>query len=121
MELIGIENTLITRLFIATRPEGSPYLPNAISAFVDRYKFVESPTTIAQMTADRISFKHGSYEGAAFNLDVFSDGIIVASKSPSALLDAIVDDVTGWMETAVGLRKIETHEIKKSYESYLVV
>ena len=121
MELVGIENSVITRLFSTTRPEGSPYLPNAVAAFVDRYKFVESPTTIAQMTAERVSFKHGLYEGAAFNLDVFSDGIIVGSKSQSSLLDSIVSDITDWMEKGVGLKKIETHEIRKSYESYLVV
>jgi hypothetical protein len=121
MELISIENSVVTRLFITSRTEGSPYLPSVVAAFVDRYKFVESPTTIAQMTADRVSFKHGAFEGVAFNLDMFSDGVVVASKAPTTVCDAIVADITEWVEMTVGVKKIETHEVNKSYESYLVV
>lgn len=121
MELVGIENTVLTRLFLATRPEGQPYLPRAAENFVGRYKFAAFPARIEELSADRVSFKHGLFNDVAFDLDIFSDGVIVTSKSPSDVLDALLDDIITWMQTAIGLKKVETHPINTTYESYLIV
>jgi hypothetical protein len=122
MDLKGIENTRITRLFAASRPQGQLYLPHAATAFIGRYRFAGYPTKIEELSADRVSFKHGLFEDVAIeSVDIYGDGIVVASKAPSELLDAFLNDLSGWMESALGLKKIETHAINRTYESYVVV
>lgn len=122
MELIGFENTQLTALFLASRVEGAPYLPRAAAALVERYSFSSFPIKLEELSGERVSFRHGLFQDAAIEtFDIYRDGIIVASKSPSELLDAFVVDVCTWMETAIGLKRIETHDINKNYESYLIV
>ena len=83
MELVGFENTKVIDLFLAARPEGQPYWPSAVAALVDRYKFSGFPTTIEELGGERVSFKHGLFDGSAIEtFDIYPDGIIVASKSP---------------------------------------
>jgi hypothetical protein len=121
MKLLGFENTRLTELFLASRVEGQPYLPAAITQLVERYKFAEFPSKLGEGGAERASFKHGLFQGSAIEtFDVYRDGIIVESKSPSDLLDAFINDICSWMADAIGLKRIETHAISKNYESHLV-
>jgi hypothetical protein len=122
MELVGFENTQLTELFLASRPEGQPYLPPAVVALVERYKFSGFPTKLDELTGDRVSFRHGLFSGSAIDVfDIYRDGIVVGSKSPSDLLDAFVKDICAWMGPAIGLHRIETHPVKRNYESHLIV
>jgi hypothetical protein len=122
MELIGFENTQLTELFLASRPEGQLFLPPAVAALVERYKFSTFPIKLEELTGDRVSFRHGLFNGSAIDVfDIFRDGIIVSSKSPSDLLDGFVKDVCAWMEAGVSLHRVETHPINRNYESHLII
>jgi hypothetical protein len=122
IELIGIESSSITALFLASRPEGQPYLPHAVTELVKRYNFAAFPTQIGEMAADKVQFKFGIFRGDPIDaLDVYRDGVVVTSRTRSEPLDAFLADLVGWMDTALGLRRIETHAISKSYESNLMI
>src|SRR3990172_6054944 len=116
MELVGYENTQLTELFLVSRLEGQPFLPPVVAAFVARYKFSGFPAKLDELNAERIAFRHGLFNGSAIEVfDIFRDGIIISSKSPSDLLDAFLKDACTWMtEPAIGLRRIETHPMKSS-------
>lgn len=122
MDLVGFENTKVVHLFLAFRQEGQLYLPSAAQSFAERYKFAGVPTTLGELSGERVSFRHGFFEGNAIeSFDIYNDGVIVESKSPSDLLDSFVRDVTVWMEKSLGMKRVETHAINKNYESRLVV
>jgi hypothetical protein len=120
MELISFETTKVVDLFLAVRPEGKLYGPHAVKELVDRYKFIGAPRTLEELSAEKISFKQGLFENCTVDLDVYNDGIIVSSKSPSELLDAFIQDLLTWMNN-LGLQRVETHAIHKIYESNIVV
>jgi hypothetical protein len=122
MELVSIENARVTDLFTAQRSQGQPYAPHVIAAFVERYKFVGYPTKLEDFTGTVIAFKHGVFNDCAIEtFDVYSDGVIAASKSASDVLDSFLADVYGWIEVAMGMKRLQTHAIHKGYESHIVV
>ena len=122
MELIGIDYSKVIVLFLAGRAEGSPYLPEAAASLVDRYQFAEHPTEIKDMVGERIHFGQGLFRGSPIEkFDIFTDGVIVVSKTTTEVLDEFLEDVIRWMEPTLGLKHIETHDVSKSYESNIMV
>lgn len=122
MELVSIQGSKIILLFVAGRADGAPYLPEAAIALAERYRFGERPTEIKELIGEKIHFGHGEYSGRQIeSFDIFSDGVIVSGKMPTEVLDEFLDDVIGWMEPTLGLKRYETHEINKTYESSLVL
>jgi hypothetical protein len=122
VELIGIESSKITALFLVSRPEGQPYLPATLHALVERYSFAKHPTKIDELMEDRVSFGHGVFEKNRIDqLDIYPDGVLIQSKCSTDVLDAFLNDVIMWSESALGLKRIETARINRSYESQLFV
>lgn len=122
MELIAVETSRFLNLFLARRLAGQLYMPSACQALVDRYRFVVRPSSIEEMTKDPISFGHGVFEDVAIDsFDIYSDGIIATSKSPTDVLDAFVSDVVAWSNVELNLDRVETHKISKMYESHILI
>lgn len=122
MQLISIESSRVILLFVAGRADGTPYLPDAAAALVERYRFVERPTKIEELTGERIHFGRGAFSGRQIEaFDIFSDGVIAEGKMPTEVLDEFLNDVIEWMEPTFGFKKIETHDISRTYDSNIIV
>jgi hypothetical protein len=122
VQIIGYENARLIRLCIASSP-GQLYLPKAIQLLVERYKFVGFPTKLEELSGNRNSFVHGVFNGVAIDqFDIYGDGFIVASKSPSAVLDEFVEDLNEWLRSSFNIHLVETLDHNKvSYETGLLV
>ena len=122
MKLLAIEMSRVTALFRMTRPSGQPYLPHLHTQVSERYRFGRAPDPIAELEGNRVEFRHGFFEGNAIEtLEVYNDGIIVMSRSDSDFVDKFVDDLVAWLENEHGLCVIQTHAVRKMYESTLLV
>ena len=122
MKLLAIEMSRVTALFRMARPSGQPYLPHVAAQLVERYHFGGAPHSFEDLGGNKVEFKHGLFEGIAIEtLDLYNDGIIVASRSDSDFIDQFINDLGWWLEKNFGLSVIETHTISKMYDSTLLV
>lgn len=122
LELVGIENSSLTALFLATRPDGQPHLPRAFGELIKRYSFVGFPTKVEELEAAKITFRQGVFKDVNItSLDLYGDGMVFTAKAPTNLLDALLVDLCEWMETTFGLKRVETHAINRSYESNVLI
>lgn len=122
MELIGIESSKLTALFFASRPEGQPYLPATIAAFVERYRFATHPTRIEEMMADKMTFGAGLFGSDPIDtFDIYPDGVFIQSRCNASVLECFLDDVCKWMYEAAGLRQIEINDINRNFESNVLI
>lgn len=122
MKLLAIEMSRITSLFRMTRPSGQPYLPFVVAAAEERYNFAKIPDSIDELIGNRIEFRHGLFEGSAIeSVDVYDDGIIVASRTDTDVLDKFIEDFVEWLKNDHDHTMIRTHRISKVYSSTLLV
>lgn len=122
MKLLAIERSRLTSLYRMARTSGQLYLPLVADQLAERYRFGSAPHSFGDLAGDKAEFKHGLFEGSAIEaLDVYNDGIIVASQSDSDFIDKFVHDLNSWLEKDYGLSAIETHTVNKIYESTLLV
>jgi hypothetical protein len=122
MELIGIELTKIVSLFYVGNSNAQPLRTELAAAFAQRYSFAAAPTKVEDFISNKTVFSLGKFqENGIDNLEVFSDGIVVAAKISSEKLDAFIEDVFKWTDEVFGLERIKTHTVEKVYESHLVV
>lgn len=123
MDVIGHDTSSLTALFLASRsPQGQLPLARAMGELIKRYGFAGFPTNVQQLEASRVEFRQGVFNDVGIeSLSIYGDGIVVTSKSPTDILDAFLADVTEWMESAFGLKRVETHDINRAYESGLLV
>jgi hypothetical protein len=122
VKLLNIEHSRLTSLFITNRIEGQPAIPAAFAELIKRYSFAGHPTKIEELEANRITFRLGSFDNVSIeSFEIYPDGVAVSAKAPTDLLDAFLTDVTQWMDAAFGLKRIETHDINRLYESTVVV
>ena len=122
MKLLAIEKSRVTALFRMERPSGQPYLPHIASGLSERYQFGGAPNSFADYSGNKVEFRHGLFEGNAIDmLDVYSDGIIVSSRSDSDCIDLFIGDLSLWLNTAHDVSVVETHTVNKMYESTLLV
>ena len=97
-------------------------MPAACEAFVERYSFSSFPQSIDEMAKEPISFAHGLFNGAAIeSFDIYSDGVIISSKSSTDVLDNFLADLNAWSKSKLGLDRVETHTISRLYESHVMV
>ena len=121
MELIGYDTSSLTALFMASRPQGQIPLARSMGELVKRYAFTIFPK-LDQLEAQRIEFRQGQFNDVGIeSFSIYNDGIVVTSKSPTDVLDAFLEDVSVWMESTLGLKRVETHAINRAYESGLMV
>ena len=122
MKLLAIEASRVTALFRTTRQSGQPYLPHVIAHVAERYLFGSAPRPIDELGGNRAEFRHGLFEGNAIEkLDVYTDGIVVASRSDTDFIDEFIVDLVAWLENDHGISVVETHTVSKMYESTLLV
>ena len=122
MKLLAIEASRATALFRMTRQSGQPYLPHFIAQVAERYNFVSAPRSTEELGGSKAEFRHGLFEGNAIEtLDVYTDGVVVASRSDTDFIDEFIVDLVAWLESDHGISTVETHTISKMYESTLLV
>jgi hypothetical protein len=121
VELIAVERSQLVNLFLARRLSGQLHAPAVNVAIVERYQFATHPRSIEEMTKEPISYGHGLFGDTAIEaFDIYSDGVVVSSKSDTEVLDAFMGDVLDWTKSAFGLDHIEIHTISKVYESNIL-
>ncbi len=123
VELIGYETSTLTALFLASRaPDGQIPLARAMGDLIKRYGFAGFPTNVQQLETAKVEFRQGAFGDVGIeSFSIYGDGIVVTSKSSTDVLDGFLKDVTEWMGSTLGLKRIETHHINTAYESGLVV
>jgi hypothetical protein len=122
LNLLSVESSRLTSLFLASRPQGQPPIPGGFAELVKRYSFAGFPTKLDELDSTRVAFRLGSFEGIGIDaLEIYPDGVIVSAKAPTDVLDAFLNDLTQWMESALGLKRIETQAINRNYESSILV
>lgn len=103
MKLISVPLAQTIKAVRANR--GFGYLPDAVSAVVERYKFVEFPTQPHEfLPADPnqpISFRHGKIEVEGrtvviAQLQVYQMGLVVHTDTTTTDSDRIADDILDW-------------------------
>jgi hypothetical protein len=121
VELIAVELSRLVSLFLARRLAGQLYLPTACRAFVERYRFSAFPESVEQMAKEPMNFGHGLFGDVAIeSFEIYSDGVVIVSRSPTDVLDEFLADVTNWCKSELGLDRIETHTVSRIYESHLL-
>lgn len=121
MEVIGYDTSSLTALFMAGRPQGQFPLIRSMGELVKRYSFAVVPK-IEQLDSPKVEFRLGQFKDLGIeSFSIYGDGVVITSKVSTDVLDDFLDDVCKWMESALGLRRIETHTINRSYESGLFV
>jgi len=103
---VKIISVTLAQTLKAVRPShGFGYLPDAVRAVVDRYKFVEFPTEPHELLPtdpnQAINFRHGKLElttGVLIidQLQVYQTGLVVHTSTSTTDSDLIVDDVLHW-------------------------
>jgi hypothetical protein len=123
VELIGYDTSSLTALFLASRaPDGQIALAPAVGELIKRYGFAGFPTNVQQLEAAKVEFRQGAFKDVGIeSFSIYGDGVVVTSKSSTDVLDDFLQDVTEWMGSALGLKRVETHLINTAYESGLLV
>jgi hypothetical protein len=122
MKLLAIEMSRLTALFNVSRAAGQLYLPAAVSAISEQYSFVGVPKSLEELTSDRIELKQGQFQGNAIDsLDIYNDGIVIASRSDTDFIDRFFSDLCTWMADELGLSVIKTRLVDRIYDSNLVI
>ena len=97
------------------------YLPEAAAKLAQRYSFAKYPSLEELLKATQ-SFSVGSFKGVQIQeLSIYSDGVIVSSRSDTDVLDAFLDDLFAWVASELGIVPVVTNRPEKYYESTLVV
>ena len=122
MKLLAIEKSRATVLFRMMRPGGPQYIPEIVAALAKRYHFLGVPDLVKELEASSAVFRYGAFEGNAIDrLEVYSDGIIVSSRSDTDHVDEFIKDAVKWLRDDEGYFVLETHTVSKMYESMLLV
>jgi hypothetical protein len=122
VELLAIETSTLTALFLTSRPEGQLHLPQAVGELIKRYGFTAGPSRIEELEAAKVTFRQGAFKGVGIeSFDIYRDGVVVTAKAPTEVLDAFLADVGEWVEGTLGLKRIDTHAINRNYESHMLV
>lgn len=120
MELVSIETTRFTSLFLSARPVGQLYLPAATADFAKKYEFVEFPKSLEAMQATRVEFRHGRFNNVSIeNVALYHDGVVVTSRASSNVLEEFLDDVIAYMTEQWGVTFTKAFSVNKMYESTL--
>lgn len=120
MRLLRIEGGSLTALFEYARPIGQPYLPSVFRELVHRYSFSEYPRDFQSMNADSVQFQHGNFNGYAFNVTMYRDGIILHSASNTDIIDDIFADLQGFAKETLSVDTFKAQKTDTMYESVIV-
>lgn len=122
MELVNYTGTHVTRLFNVRRGDtpGPPPLVGALRPFIERYKFMVYPEGEALFT-EKFVFQHGAFNGFAIDAyEMYNDGTVTRGRCSSNLLEDFEQDVEAWFAKEWGAKRLETHDVHRSYESNVI-
>lgn len=121
MELISFDTTRIIYLTQVHRIAGQPFLPEVAAKLIQRYSFAKYPT-MDDLQKDVFGFHLGKFRDVQINeLGIYNDGIIVAARCNTKLLDNFIEDLFEWAKEEVGLVTIPQIKSEKHFESALIV
>jgi len=121
MELKAIDSSRVVFLTSVHRPEGQLFLPFAAGALVSRYQFQKVPKG-DEISSDILKFEIGVFNGVGINeMSIYPDGVVVASRADTRLIDEFIDDVMNWSKSELGLKETGIPPREKHYESALVI
>lgn len=104
-----------------SRPQGQVYQPEAISKTMARYAFVKAPS-LDELANNIQKFQIGKFEDVQIQeLGIYNDGIIVSSKSNTAILDSFVEDLFRWLSHEFGIVPQINAKHERHHESQLVI
>lgn len=122
MKLLSIENSNLIVLGLASRERNQIYLPHLLSSFIRRYQFLSFPDEIASATPNKYEFSQGIFEdGAIETFIVYTDGIVVHSKSNSEFLDRFIKDVMAFLRDEWDTHFVESNTTSRMYQSTLII
>jgi hypothetical protein len=97
-------------------------IARAMGELVKRYSFAGFPKSVQELEDSKVEFRQGVFGDVGIeSFAIYGDGVVIKSKASTDVLDAFLVDVTEWMESAFGLRRVETHTINRTYESNVLV
>lgn len=122
MNLLNIENGHLTALFHISRAKGQLFMPDAAAMLVSKFNFSTYPQSYNDFSAEKIEFKHANFKDVAIeSLSIFSDGIVISSRSDTDIIDSFYLEFCGWLQSELEISFIKTHEIERLYESVILV
>ena len=132
MTIISVLLARSIRLLKVIGPPGGLYMLDAVKLLKDKYGFLQVPTTLAEFKNEGggVSFKHGKYtidEGAKTrdividDFVVYSNAIVVETKSTTDDSDLILDDITAFAADALNMKAVPGQAIEKMYISNVEV
>ena len=121
MELIGHDLSLIVYLTTMNRREGGVFLPDIAQKVIQKYSFAKYPN-LDELQKENLAFNVGKFRDFQIDeLNVYTDGVIVASKCSTEILSEFLGDLFGWLKSDFGYREITILKPEMHFESRLVV
>ena len=121
MELIGHDLSRIVYLTTMNRREGGVFLPDIAQKAIQKYSFVKYPN-LDELQKENLAFNVGKFRDFQIDeLNVYPDGVIVASKCSTEILSEFLGDLFGWIKSDFGYREITILKPEMHFESGLVV
>ncbi len=122
MKLRAIEESSLVALFLLGRKDAKTSIVEMAVQLAARYQFQKGPQQLSELTADKVVFELGSFDGVTIQaFEIYNDGIVVKAFHNSDVLDRFVDDLKAWIEAELGGSVIETHAVNRMYTSRLMV
>ena len=121
MEFKAFEPSRVVLLTFATRKMGQIFLPDAIAALQQRYRFQIVPGA-TELGNEILSFKIGEMDGVGINeFSIYSDGVIVETRANTSFIDKFLSDVLDFAERELGIEETGIPPRERHYESHVVV
>lgn len=103
------------------RPKGQVYQPEAVAKTVQRYGFAKSPN-LDDLASNAYKFEIGKFDDVQIQeMGVYNDGVIVASRSNTKILDSFLDDLFKWLAGEFGIVSQTALKPERYYESQLII
>lgn len=107
MELLSISKARSIAQFPTDElnPHGRALIPDVVAALIERYGFIKFPQKPEEFDEDKgVSFELGRWNDLSIDqLLVFTDGLIVDTRSSTGDSSAIIADVLTWAADSFGL------------------
>ena len=101
---------------------GQPFAVDVLTGVVRRYNFQHFPERVPDLSNDSVSLSVGKWTSVQIDeLSAYNDGMIVAARSDTGLIDAFLDDLYDFVGKEFGVLKVPAPPEARHYESSLVV
>ena len=121
MELIAFDTSRIIFLLQVHRRAGQPYVPEVAAKLVQRYSFAKYPT-LDDLQKETFFFGMGKFRNVQISeLGIYNDGVIVAGRCDTQLLEEFLDDLFDWIANEFEFVPIPQIRTEKHFESTIIV